>query len=104
MRGIGSVRKLGPPSMWGPGRHGPGNNVFAYFKDVSGFVCEYTADVQQIVDEQQWVPRVWQRTPEQMDRWGTAGPPSPEMRAAMAGEPDPGSAQTLLSTVGTIGR
>ena len=93
MRGIGKVRQRGPQNMWGPGRHGPGNNVFAYFQDATGFVCEYTSDVQQIVDEQRWVPQVWQRTPELMDRWGTAGFPPPEMRAAMAGEPDPGVAQ-----------
>jgi catechol 2,3-dioxygenase-like lactoylglutathione lyase family enzyme len=90
MRGIGNVRKQGPRQMWGPGRHGPGNNVFAYFQDADGFVCEYTSDVQQIVDEASWKPQVWQRTPELMDRWGTAGFPPPEMRAAMAGEPDPG--------------
>lgn len=92
MRGIGNFRKTGRTQMWGPGRHGPGNNVFCYFQDPSGLVCEYTSDVEQIPDENTWVPRVWQRVPDLMDRWGTAGPPSPEARAAMAGEPDPGFA------------
>ena len=31
MRGIGRMRDHGYPVEWGPGRHGPGNNVFAYF-------------------------------------------------------------------------
>ena len=30
------------------------------------------------------------RVPHLMDRWGTAGPPSPEIRKSMAGQPDPG--------------
>jgi hypothetical protein len=31
MRGIGRMRDHGYPVEWGPGRHGPGDNVFAYF-------------------------------------------------------------------------
>jgi catechol 2,3-dioxygenase-like lactoylglutathione lyase family enzyme len=94
MRGIGHFRKFGRTQMWGPGRHGPGNNVFCYFQDPAGLVCEYTSDVQQIVSEETCVPSVWQRTPELSDLWGTAGPPSPQARAAMQGEPDPGPLET----------
>jgi len=90
MRGIGNLKKHNTPPMWGPGRHGPGNNVFCYFQDVAGFVVEYTTEVQQILDEAAHEAQVWQRIPEQMDRWGISGPPSPEARAAMAGIPDPG--------------
>lgn len=90
MRGIGNFRRIGRTQMWGPGRHGPGNNVFCYFQDAAGLVCEYTSNVEQVTDESTWVPRVWQRVPEQTDRWNTAGSPSPEARAAMQGDPDPG--------------
>jgi len=31
MRGIGRLKDAGFETFWGPGRHGPGNNVFAYF-------------------------------------------------------------------------
>jgi catechol 2,3-dioxygenase-like lactoylglutathione lyase family enzyme len=89
MRGIGTLKRYGVNPMWGPGRHGPGNNVFCYFQDAAGYVCEYTAEVQKI-DEATHQPEVWERVPEKMDRWGISGPPSPEARAAMAGEPDPG--------------
>lgn len=89
MRGIGRMKSVGHELLWGPGRHGPGNNVFAYFRDPGGFVCEYTAEVMQ-VDEETWEPQVWERRPDLMDRWGTSGPPRPEARAAMAGTPDPG--------------
>ncbi len=90
MRGIGNLKKHGTSVMWGPGRHGPGNNVFCYFQDAAGFVVEYTSEVQKIEDETAHQMQVWQRIPELMDRWGTSGPPSPEARAAMAGIPDPG--------------
>jgi len=92
MRGIANARKPGGAAIiWGPGRHGPGHNIFCYFHDAAGFVCEYTAEVQQIEDEAAHVAQVWSRKiPEKMDLWGIAGPPSPEARAAMAGTPDPG--------------
>lgn len=90
MRGIGNLKKKGTNPLWGPGRHGPGNNVFCYFQDAAGYVCEYTSEVQKI-DETTHQPEVWPRNvPEKVDRWGISGPPTPEARAAMAGEPDPG--------------
>jgi catechol 2,3-dioxygenase-like lactoylglutathione lyase family enzyme len=89
MRGIGRLKAANCPVRWGVGRHGPGNNIFAYFVDPNGFVIEYTTEVQS-VDDATHEPQIWKRVPHLMDRWGTAGPPSPEIRAAMAGVPDPG--------------
>ncbi len=90
MRGIGRMRTAGQAAAWGPGRHGPGNNPFAYFVSPSGFVIEFTAEVQQI-DEATHEPQVWPRSvPEKMDVWMTAGPPTAAMRAVMQGRPDPG--------------
>jgi catechol 2,3-dioxygenase-like lactoylglutathione lyase family enzyme len=89
MRAIGRLRHHGVVPAWGPGRHGPGDNTFAYVEDPSGMVCEYTSEVQQI-DEATWLPRVWRRTPELSDLWGTAGPPSEHVRRCMAGVADPG--------------
>ncbi|WP_419915741.1 VOC family protein [Candidatus Poriferisodalis sp.] len=87
MASLGRLNRAGHTVGWGPGRHGPGNNAFGYFVDPAGTVPEITAEVQQ-VDEATWVPRTWPRTPELSDRWGTAGPPSPEMRQHMAGAPE----------------
>ena len=87
MSSLGRLNRAGYTVGWGPGRHGPGNNAFGYFVDPAGMVPEVTAEVQQ-VDEATWVPRVWPRTPELSDRWGTAGPPSAEMRQHMAGAPE----------------
>jgi catechol 2,3-dioxygenase-like lactoylglutathione lyase family enzyme len=89
MRGIGSLKHHGITPLWGPGRHGPGNNTFSYFADPAGLVCEYTSDVAQVVEDQ-WLCRVWRRVPELSDLWGTAGPPSKQVRTHMAGVADPG--------------
>ncbi|GAA3108062.1 VOC family protein [Streptosporangium carneum] len=89
MRGVGHLRHQGVTPLWGPGRHGPGNNTFSYFADPAGLVCEYTSEVEQ-VQEDAWLCRVWRRVPELSDLWGTAGPPSKDVRSHMAGVPDPG--------------
>lgn len=89
MRGVGRLKSKGKAVGWGIGRHGPGNNVFAYFTDPNDFVVEYTTEVQQ-VDESTHEPQVWKRIPHLMDRWGTAGPPPAGFRDYMAGKPDPG--------------
>jgi catechol 2,3-dioxygenase-like lactoylglutathione lyase family enzyme len=88
MRGIGRLKHAGIEPLWGPGRHGPGNNTFAYFADPSGLVPEYTSEVEQVTGDD-WLPRVWQRVPDQSDLWGTAGPPSKLVREHMRGVPDP---------------
>jgi catechol 2,3-dioxygenase-like lactoylglutathione lyase family enzyme len=90
MRGIGRMKTMGQAPAWGPGRHGPGNNPFAYFVSPSGFVIEFTSEVHQI-EEASHQPEVWPRdVPEKMDTWMTAGPPTPAMRTVMAGRPDAG--------------
>ena len=45
MRGMGRMKENGYPIEWGPGRHGPGNNVFAYFCGPDEVPIEYTAEV-----------------------------------------------------------
>jgi catechol 2,3-dioxygenase len=63
---------------WGVGRHGPGNNVFAYFVDPAGFVIEYTAEVLQVDDNYvAGSPQDWVWPPGRSDHWGIA-PPKPD--------------------------
>ncbi|WP_310961320.1 VOC family protein [Nocardioides terrisoli] len=97
MRGIGNLRRAGISPEWGPGRHGPGDNTFSYFSDPAGLVCEYTSEVAQI-EEDSWLCRVWPRTPELSDQWGTAGPPTEKVRKHMAGVPDAGHLARLTKT------
>jgi catechol-2,3-dioxygenase len=83
MRGAGRMRDAGIPVEWGPGRHGPGNNVFAYFVGPEDFVIEYTAEIQQ-VDERTPVrtPKDWAYPPGRSDLWGATAPPSERMKSA----------------------
>lgn len=37
--------------VWGPGRHGAGDNLFAYYVDTGGFLVECTAEMEMIGDE-----------------------------------------------------
>ena len=90
MKGVSNLRARGQEPAWGPGRHGPGNNIFCYYKDPAGYVNEFSSDIEFIEDEAMHKPAVWRRVPETADLWGTAGAPSPDVRKAMAGDPDPG--------------
>jgi catechol 2,3-dioxygenase len=83
MRGAGRMRDAGWPIEWGVGRHGPGNNVFAYFVGPDDFVIEYTADVLQ-VDESYRAggPSDWQWPPGRFDQWGVSQPPSDRIKQA----------------------
>jgi catechol 2,3-dioxygenase len=78
MRGAGRLVDAGFPIAWGPGRHGPGDNVFAYFVDPFGIVVEYTAEVEQVgEDHVARGPEHWVWPPGRTDQWGIA-PPKPE--------------------------
>ncbi|MGE0039347.1 MAG: VOC family protein [Xanthobacteraceae bacterium] len=78
MRGMGRMKDNGYPIEWGPGRHGPGNNVFAYFCGPDELPIEYTSEVLQIDDS--YVPRgsdYWKFPPGRQDQWGITQPRSP---------------------------
>lgn len=93
MRGIGRMKQHNHVPSWGPGRHGPGNNPFAYFVSPSGFVIEFTTELQQIDEATHEVKEWIWGDPITGDRWMTAGPPTPAMRAIMLGRPDSGVAK-----------
>ncbi len=83
MRGAGRMRDAGHPIEWGLGRHGPGNNVFAYFVGPDDFVIEYTADVEKIDDSYRVrAPGEWAYPPGHSDLWGATAPPTGRMKAA----------------------
>jgi catechol 2,3-dioxygenase-like lactoylglutathione lyase family enzyme len=73
MKNIGRMRDLGLAPAWGPGRHGPGNNVFAYFITPFGASMEYTAEVQQVDDSYRvGTPEDWKWPPNRIDHWGVS--------------------------------
>jgi len=85
MRGAGRLRLRGHPVEWGIGRHGPGDNVFAYFIGPEDFVIEYTAEVQQVDESYRpRAPEAWAYPAGTTDLWGLTAPPSERMLAAQA--------------------
>lgn len=86
MYGCGRLVEAGHAIEWGVGRHGPGNNVFAYFIDPDGHVVEYTTDMDQVDDT--YVVHdaaYWGNFPRRPCRWGLARKPSERIMKAMAG-------------------
>ena len=83
MNGIGRMREAGYACAWGPGRHGPGNNVFGYFVSPFGPVIEYTAEVGE-VDENYRVggPEDWKWPPGRTDHWGISTRDTSRVQAA----------------------
>ena len=83
MRGGGRMKDAGHAIQWGPGRHGPGNNLFNYFLGPADFVIEYTAEVS-TVDEsyRTGMPDDWKWPPGRIDHWGIGAPQTAELKAA----------------------
>lgn len=83
MRGIGRMRDAGYAAVWGPGRHGPGNNVFGYFVAPFGGIIEYTAEVQQVSDDYKvGGPDDWKWPPGRVDQWGVSSKDAPRISVA----------------------
>ena len=79
MRGIGRLKDAGFETFWGPGRHGPGNNVFAYFVAPFGAAVEYTAEVQRVGPSYKvGTPEDWKWPPKRNDHWGISARKHPE--------------------------
>jgi catechol 2,3-dioxygenase-like lactoylglutathione lyase family enzyme len=73
MRGIGRLRDAGYPCVWGPGRHGPGNNVFGYFVGPHGGLVEYTSEVSEAGDDYRvGSPEDWKWPQGRIDHWGVS--------------------------------
>ncbi len=97
MRGSGRMIDHGHPIGWGVGRHGPGDNVFAYFVDPSGAVIEYTAEVLQVDDAYRAKgPDEWVWPPGRTDQWGIAPPKSEACKTAQISVPFTAAPATSL--------
>ena len=76
MLGGGRMRGAGYPLALGVGRHGPGDNIFAYFVGPNDIVVEYTAEVQQVDDTYKTgMPEDWKWPPGRIGQWGLFMPP-----------------------------
>jgi catechol 2,3-dioxygenase-like lactoylglutathione lyase family enzyme len=75
------------PIIWGPGRHGPGHNVYTYHRNPDDQIVEMFTELDKMLDESigHFDPRPWHRDKPQKpkvwteyptDVWGP--PPTPE--------------------------
>ncbi|MCP3730264.1 VOC family protein [Sphingomonas sp. MG17] len=85
MRGIGRLRDHGLVPAWGPGRHGPGANVFAYFIAPFGPVIEFSTAVEKVPDDYQaGAPEDWTWPEGRIDQWGMSDKDFDGLREAEA--------------------
>lgn len=61
--------------VWGFGRHCIGANFFWYLRDPAGNFVEYYSDMDTIVDDALWSPRIWEGH-KGLYLWGPPPPPS----------------------------
>jgi catechol 2,3-dioxygenase len=61
---------LGHTLRWGPGRHGPGNNLFIFLEDPEGNWIELSAELE-VMDETREVG-TWPHSPRSLNLWGEA--------------------------------
>ena len=71
---------------WGPGRHGPGHNIYTYHRNPDDQIIELFTELDKMLDEKlgYFDPRPWHRDRPQVpkvwdnrrDIWGT--PPTPD--------------------------
>jgi catechol-2,3-dioxygenase len=57
--------------IWGPGRHGPGHNIFTYHRDPDGNTVELFTELDVMIEEDgAFAPRPWHEdTPQRPKRW-----------------------------------
>jgi len=53
------LHENGQSLVWGPIRHGIGENIAGYYVDPTGLVVEYYADMEHIYNEHEFEPRTW---------------------------------------------
>ncbi len=58
------------PVKWGPGRHGPGNNLFLFFHDPDGNWVEVSAELELVSDDRP--AGQWPHTEHTLNTWGAA--------------------------------
>lgn len=78
IRGLAQLGDLlaarGQNFIWGPGRHGLGQNIFTYHLDPAGSILEVTSDMLQIESEEEWEAQVWSDAAKSGVMWGPMPP------------------------------
>ena len=76
--------------IWGPSRHGPGNNHFIYLHDNDGAMIELCSELAQMPPAGDYQARKWPIDPTTINQWG--GPPP--LRFLLTGFPIAGATES----------
>ena len=78
IRGLGQLGDVlaarGQNFIWGPGRHGLGQNIFTYHLDPAGSILEVTSDMLQVDSEEEWEAEIWDDAQKSGVLWGPLPP------------------------------
>jgi catechol-2,3-dioxygenase len=69
--------------IWGPSRHGPGNNHFLYHHDNDGAMIENCSELEKMPPVGDYQARNWRLFPDQINQWGSP----PPLRFVLTGFP-----------------
>ena len=74
-----TLDRFGRELMWGPGRHRPGDNTYAYYTDASGMMIECSGVMAHIADDADFTPNIITNLDRpgnvrDMNVWGTPAP------------------------------
>jgi catechol 2,3-dioxygenase-like lactoylglutathione lyase family enzyme len=64
------MAQLRIPLWWGPGRHGPGNNLFFMVEDPDGHKVEFSAELERMPQDMAY--RTWPHEQRTLNLWGSA--------------------------------
>lgn len=74
-----NLAALDSAMVWGPGRHGAGDNIFTYYADPMGCIVENSVEMAHIDNDATYEPRAWDISEglegRWLNLWGT--PPTP---------------------------
>lgn len=81
MLGSGRMVDNGYPMEWGIGRHGAGDNVFAYYAGPEEFPIEYCSEMSQMDENYVFKgPDEWSFPPGRSDQWGIGVGPTKRLK------------------------
>jgi catechol 2,3-dioxygenase len=70
-----AVRDRGVEIVWGPVRHGAGQNIAFYFHDAVGNLIEFSSEEELVLNDDTYTPDVWPLSdPRATDEWGSHPP------------------------------
>jgi len=74
-----TLDRVGKQLLWGPGRHRPGDNTYAYYTDASGAMIECSGPMAHVADDADFTPNVITNLERpgnvrELNVWGTPAP------------------------------